>query len=229
MELVSRKASREHGLLRYFTGAACKNGHLSERWVAGGHCIECVNAAQVAWRERLGPDGLKAAQKIYDLRFKEKNPARKYENSKLAAKKVLERDPEHYRNHAKRWRKENPEAFKVICKRAVQKFRRENPLAAKIRDAATRATYRAKSSGVLSPKGLSLIVRRVWDRSNGRCAACPATDNLQLDHIVAIANGGTNDEVNLQFLCGPCNSSKGTRDHDEWLNSHSYKELPNAA
>lgn len=44
------------------------------------------------------------------------------------------------------------------------------------------------------------------------CAHCGATDQLQVDHIVAVAKGGKTEPGNLQVLCKPCNVSKGTGD-----------------
>ena len=44
---------------------------------------------------------------------------------------------------------------------------------------------------------------------NNSCADCGATENLQVDHIVAISNGGSTDIGNLQILCKPCNQKKG--------------------
>lgn len=43
------------------------------------------------------------------------------------------------------------------------------------------------------------------------CANCTRPDELTVDHIVALAVGGTNDMDNLQILCRSCNSRKGIR------------------
>lgn len=54
----------------------------------------------------------------------------------------------------------------------------------------------------------------VLERSKNRCVACGATAAdamLQVDHIIAIANGGSNDITNLQALCEECNLGKGAR------------------
>ena len=40
------------------------------------------------------------------------------------------------------------------------------------------------------------------------CAFCKSTENLQIDHITAVAAGGTNDENNLRVLCRTCNSGR---------------------
>jgi len=41
-----------------------------------------------------------------------------------------------------------------------------------------------------------------------RCAACPSTENLEIDHIVPVSRGGTSDPKNLQVLCRKCNRKK---------------------
>lgn len=41
------------------------------------------------------------------------------------------------------------------------------------------------------------------------CGAHPPAVLLHVDHIVAVANGGTNDPDNLVTACGPCNLGKG--------------------
>ena len=44
------------------------------------------------------------------------------------------------------------------------------------------------------------------------CVACQRAGRLtvasELDHIVALVNGGDNDEENLQGLCAPCHVDK---------------------
>ena len=44
------------------------------------------------------------------------------------------------------------------------------------------------------------------------CAMCKVSAATELDHIVALANGGTNDEDNLQGLCAACHEIKTTAD-----------------
>lgn len=44
---------------------------------------------------------------------------------------------------------------------------------------------------------------------NNKCAKCGSDKNLQIDHIVPITLGGTNEVYNLQILCKRCNVSKG--------------------
>ena len=43
------------------------------------------------------------------------------------------------------------------------------------------------------------------------CGAHPPGVLLHVDHILALANGGTNDSDNLITACEPCNAGKGAR------------------
>ena len=53
------------------------------------------------------------------------------------------------------------------------------------------------------------------------CVGCNATFSEKLpatvDHKTPLVRGGTNSLDNLQLLCGPCNSSKGSKTNDEWF------------
>ncbi len=50
----------------------------------------------------------------------------------------------------------------------------------------------------------------VMRRDAGSCRACGSTRELQFDHIIPLAMGGSNEAENLQILCGPCNRSKSS-------------------
>lgn len=53
MEIIRRKDAIAQGLVRYFTGKPCKHGHVSEKTVSGGNCVECYNDRY--WGERKRP------------------------------------------------------------------------------------------------------------------------------------------------------------------------------
>lgn len=85
LEVISRKVAKARGLDRYFTGKACKHGHISERHTASGVCVEC--------------------QREYDRTHYTKNKeaikeyARNYREQKTAE---LGCDPDTLRNRKKR-------------------------------------------------------------------------------------------------------------------------------
>lgn len=61
-------------------------------------------------------------------------------------------------------------------------------------------------------EGIPAEVRReVWQRDGGRCCECGRCEDLQFDHIIPIALGGSNDAINIQLLRGLCNRKKGAR------------------
>ncbi len=53
--------------------------------------------------------------------------------------------------------------------------------------------------------------RRVGERDGFSCRHCGAGRNLTVDHVVAVVNGGSDEDENFQILCAPCNSRKGAR------------------
>ena len=53
------------------------------------------------------------------------------------------------------------------------------------------------------------IREAVFKRDNYRCVKCGSTRNLEIDHKVSLANGGTNHIDNLQTHCQDCNRRKG--------------------
>lgn len=61
------------------------------------------------------------------------------------------------------------------------------------------------------PRISTEVKQRVLERDGHRCAACGTTENLTIDHVEAWSRFGSDHESNLQTLCSPCNSSKGTR------------------
>ena len=49
----------------------------------------------------------------------------------------------------------------------------------------------------------------VWQRDGGQCVDCGSQSNLEFDHVIPLAMGGSNTMRNLQLLCATCNRRKG--------------------
>lgn len=68
-------------------------------------------------------------------------------------------------------------------------------------------------------KSLSVRVRfEILKRDGFRCRYCGATamdSPIEIDHVVPVARGGTNDPENLVAACWACNSGKKDRPLDE--------------
>ena len=57
------------------------------------------------------------------------------------------------------------------------------------------------------------LKEKIHLRDNWTCQHCRrVTTQLELDHIVNVAQGGTDDESNLQSLCVPCHKAKTNRE-----------------
>lgn len=55
------------------------------------------------------------------------------------------------------------------------------------------------------------VKNAVWQRDQGKCVQCGATDYLEFDHIIPHSLGGANTEGNVQLLCRHCNLAKSNR------------------
>jgi len=51
----------------------------------------------------------------------------------------------------------------------------------------------------------------VFSLRENACAICGATERLEVDHIIPLSLGGSNDIDNLQILCKVCNIQKGNK------------------
>jgi len=54
----------------------------------------------------------------------------------------------------------------------------------------------------------SAVRREVWRRDEGKCKKCSSRKNLEYDHIIPVAEGGSNTARNIELLCQDCNRAK---------------------
>lgn len=50
--------------------------------------------------------------------------------------------------------------------------------------------------------------KKVLRRDGNRCVQCGSSERLEVDHILNVAQGGTNHPSNLQTLCVGCHREK---------------------
>jgi hypothetical protein len=51
LKTISRKDALRLGLARYFTGKPCKHGHIAERYLPNGECLDCTPARVARWQK----------------------------------------------------------------------------------------------------------------------------------------------------------------------------------
>jgi 5-methylcytosine-specific restriction enzyme A len=66
-----------------------------------------------------------------------------------------------------------------------------------------------------TPRKDRYSLMRAGYRMAPACELCQRTENLVIDHIVALSQGGSNDLDNLRTLCTSCNNKK-------WLENVKY-------
>lgn len=126
-----------------------------------------------------------------------------------------------HRSGSLKWQTENVEARRAIARewgrrnRAAvdatrRAWRKAHPEGHAAHEQARRARKRASGGTYTAREWLALCA------TNGqRCLCCGQSDvKLTVDHVVPLSRGGTNDIANIQPLCGPCNSAKGTATTD---------------
>ena len=84
-ETITIQQAKEQGLSRFYTGQPCSRGHLAERLVSTGCCVECTKIHRMRWRKDN-------AEKIKKQCFEY------YRNN---TSKI--------REYTRKWKKENPD------------------------------------------------------------------------------------------------------------------------
>lgn len=113
------------------------------------------------------------------------------------------------------WNRMNKEARKQICAR----YSKANPDQMR----ATKAKRRARKSAAPG-EFTKTDVQAIGKSQKWLCAVCRTSIRFgyEADHVVPLAGGGTNDRVNLQLLCMPCNRSKGARHPVDFMQSRGF-------
>lgn len=129
-------------------------------------------------------------------KLSEQNRAWRQDNSEhcyARDKAYREAHAEQYRGWSRSWTRNNPE-----------------------RVAATKANRRARKTqagGSFTQQEWQDLKAR-YDYACLRCGRQEPEITLTADHVVPIAKGGTSDISNIQPLCRPCNTGKGTKSID---------------
>jgi 5-methylcytosine-specific restriction endonuclease McrA len=218
-EIISRKDAIAKGLKFYFLAEPCKNGHFEQRRVASRTCKQCEYLRTKNWR---------AANKAHVREHANSYRAENADRFRSQERARYAKDPAKFVEKTRRsyWKK--PEEYRAksnklyyesyrdpeVRKRAQERAREwaiENPERAK----ASRRNAKVKRRN-LDTQGAHTAddIREIFKLQRGKCAYCRVAmgKKYTVDHITALAKGGTNDRRNLQLTCMPCNREKWARD-----------------
>lgn len=102
------------------------------------------------------------------------------------------------------------------CGHMQSRERRRSPEETRALDLDRVRRRRARETAV---PGLTRYARKVlldgWVAEGRACVYCGAAAT-EVDHIVPLSRGGTNEEPNLAPCCKPCNASKRDKTLSEW-------------
>jgi 5-methylcytosine-specific restriction endonuclease McrA len=216
-QIITREDAKAAGLARYFTGIACVNGHMAQRFTSSTRCIPCQRESSSAYKAK-NPDKFKEWDRISKDRRKEQN--------KILHAAWMKRNPDKNRANVYRWRQENPEKASVLRARRYQKhkerfaeygaaYSKANPHVGAAASRRRRARLRGAEGSHTASEILALGAKQKW-----RCACCkaPIKDAYNADHITPISKGGSDYITNIQLLCETCNKRKAAKDPIEWAN-----------
>jgi|DEB0MinimDraft_10_1074344.scaffolds.fasta_scaffold00191_24 5-methylcytosine-specific restriction endonuclease McrA len=201
MEVISKKQAQEQGLKRYFTGKPCKRGHVSERYVSGGVCIECDNnrvrsKEYVEYQKKYNRTWQQVNRDKINAQSRErysKNPE-KYREKK---RDWLQRHKGYATEYLRKWRADNPEYMKEWRQRNLTHNR---GLEAK-KEAKRRAIKRGWEANWTPTQKLEVDIIYA--------EAAILGPNFEVDHIIPLSKGGSHTADNLQIITKAHHAPKG--------------------
>jgi hypothetical protein len=191
-----RAEAKRLDALHYWTGKACKNGHVDHRFTSTGGCMACCREASLrfhyrhheqqtercrAWK-KANPDAVRANRRQWY-----------YDNREKSLASVLDyqsRNQSKVRAWKRTWHYQHPEKSLTLVR-----------------------NRRARLKGV-EGHHTAQDIAAIFKAQKGRCAYCRSKlgKRFHRDHIVAVTQGGTNWRRNIQLTCDYCNVSKGSKD-----------------
>jgi len=113
-QVVDLASAKLAGKPRYFTGVACVNGHLVERFVSSKACVVCARANQNKWNS-------KNADKLRG--YGTKHYANNAEKQRESARRYRRDNPEAANGATRRYRKKKPEVISAhVSKRRARQL-----------------------------------------------------------------------------------------------------------
>lgn len=164
--------------------ATCGAWTLREDLRDGCYCTPCGREYQRRYRA-ANRDKLKA----YHREWERNNKDRKHDYGK----KYRAANADKEREKLRRWREDNPEKWKAQYHNH-------------------RASIEGLEGSFTAEEWVQLCA--ALECRCARCGRLATEQELTVDHIAPLSMGGSNYIENIQPLCGPCNSSKGTQTID---------------
>jgi 5-methylcytosine-specific restriction endonuclease McrA len=127
---------------------------------------------------------------------------------------------------SREWRQKYPEKNRAISAKQQQKLKARDPdyWNRWARENYATESGRAKRIAIVQERRARLLgaegsytaeqFAELCVLYGGVCLACGGFEPLTVDHVIPLSMGGSNHITNIQPLCKPCNSRKGTKSVD---------------
>jgi 5-methylcytosine-specific restriction endonuclease McrA len=142
-----------------------------------------------------------------------------------AARRALlkRKDPEQLAKQERKWANDSRARHRaeVNARRAAQRRANPEPFRKKDRERSANRRAKRKEAPLSHTVAEWKAVLRHWKRRCIYCGKKFGRRDVSKDHLIPLARGGDNSIRNIRPACRRCNSSKGTRTHEE------YVTLPN--
>lgn len=139
-------------------------------------------------------------------------------------------NPEKRNAQAAKWAEDNPDKRKAICAKYVAenpdkvkvsqiKWYSKNPEKVKARKHIRRAREK-NAEGSFTPTDIHSMLKQQREK----CVVCRVdiSETYQIDHIMPLALGGSNNISNIQLLCSHCNLSKNAKHPIDFMQSRGF-------
>lgn len=186
--------AKQAGISRYFTGAPCMYGHVSERMVSNRRCLECLRVSRDLWR---------ASNPEKEAAAKRKRIAARPEHYKALKAASHRRNPESQAARSRRWYLANKKKADAASKKWIE----DNPGRVNARAARLRAELLQRTAPWADLELIDDVysLARVF-RDDGL--------RIDVDHVVPLRGkrvSGLHTHHNLRLLGSTENKSKSNR------------------
>lgn len=223
--VIYRQEAIADGLDRYFTGEPCASGHISQRLTKSRVCVECRKLYSASYR-KSHPDKILAKRTFFNERYYKENKQSIAEKGKV----YRQGNQEILKKRKRTYYTMNSPAILAKVKSRYQSKRKEiiaQAIAWAKANRDKRKSYESNRRACILRAGgrfSAFDIERICKAQRFKCAICRCCIKVKfhIDHIIALANGGSNWPRNLQLLCPSCNMKKHTADPIEYMQSLGY-------